>query len=105
LLGVDSQLGSLDVGKRANLVITSGHILQPTTEVKGLFISGKPMTPESRHTRLYAKFQRRLGEIKAGTSKLGIDVGDPSSKEPAKPAPATSAGGGAGGGPASGGQR
>jgi imidazolonepropionase-like amidohydrolase len=93
LLGVDSQLGSLDVGKRANLVITAGHILQPTTEVRGLFISGKPMTPESSHTRLYSKFQRRLGEIKAGAAKLGIDVVDPSSKEPVKPVTPPAAGG------------
>ena len=45
ILGVADQLGSLEVGKRANLVITAGHILQPTTEVKGLFIGGKPAAP------------------------------------------------------------
>ena len=43
ILGVADQLGSLEVGKRANLVLTLGHILQPTTEVKGLFIGGKPL--------------------------------------------------------------
>ena len=37
------QLGSLEVGKRANLVITAGHVLQPTTEVKGLCSS--PASP------------------------------------------------------------
>ena len=96
LLGVDSQLGSLEVGKRANLVITSGHILKPTTEVKGLFLSGKPMPPESRHTRLYAKFQRRLAEIKAGVAKPGLDVPDGSSPDKPKPTPATAGGAGSG---------
>ena len=57
ILGVADQLGSLEVGKRANLVLTAGHILQPTTEVKGLFLAGKPLAPESRHTRLYAKYR------------------------------------------------
>ena len=78
ILGVADQLGSLDVGKRANLVITAGHVLQPTTEVKGLFLSGKPLSAESRHTRLYQKFKGRLAEVKAGTAPLGIDT-DPGS--------------------------
>ncbi len=73
ILGVDDQLGSLDVGKRANLVISSGSILQPTTDVKALFIGGKPVTTESRHTRLYAKYRQRLAEVKAGTARLGLE--------------------------------
>jgi len=99
LLGVDAQLGSIEPGKRANLVITAGHILRPTTEVKGLFLGGKPLAPESRHTRLYAKFRRRLAEIKAGTAKLGIEPADnASTKEPTRPTPppTTPAGGASG---------
>ncbi len=96
LLGVDSQLGSLDVGKRANLVITAGHILKPTTEVKGLFLSGKPMPPESRHTRLYAKFQRRLAEIKAGVARPGLETPDSTSPDKPRPVPATAGGAGSG---------
>ncbi len=84
LLGVADQLGSLEVGKRANLVLTAGHILQPTTEVKGLFIAGKPLTPESRHTRLYTKYRGRLNEVKAGTAALGLDP-DPSAAPPSQP--------------------
>ncbi len=87
ILGVADQLGSLEVGKRANLIITLGHVLQPTTEVKGLFLAGKPLTPESRHTRLYAKFRGRLAEVRAGTAPLGIEV-DPGS--PSTPATAPS---------------
>ncbi len=90
ILGLADQLGSLGVGKRANLVITAGHVLQPTTEVKGLFLAGKPLPPESRHTRLYAKFRGRLAEVKAGTAPLGIDVDPGSSSSPGNiPAPAS----------------
>jgi imidazolonepropionase-like amidohydrolase len=92
ILGVADQLGSLEVGKRANIVITAGHILQPTTEVKGMFLAGKPLTPESRHTRLYSKFKGRLAEVKAGTAPLGIDSDPGSSPSPTpstSPAPAT----------------
>jgi len=87
ILGVADQLGSLEVGKRANLVLTAGHVLQPTTEVKGLFLAGKPLAPESRHTRLYAKYRGRLAEIKAGTAPLGIDADPGSTGNHGTPAP------------------
>ena len=90
ILGVADQLGSLEVGKRANLVITAGHVLQPTTEVKGLFLAGKPLPPESRHTRLYAKYKGRLAEVRAGTAPLGIETDPGSSATPSTtPAPAS----------------
>jgi imidazolonepropionase-like amidohydrolase len=73
ILGIADQVGSLDVGKRANLVITAGNILQPTTEVKALFLDGKPVAPESKHTRLHERYQRRLAEVKAGLAPLGLD--------------------------------
>jgi imidazolonepropionase-like amidohydrolase len=96
ILGVADQLGSLEVGKKANLVITAGHILQPTTEVKALFLAGKPMTPESRHTRLYSKFKTRLAEVKAGTAPLGIDTDPGSTPTPTPSTNPTPASGGSG---------
>jgi len=74
ILGVSEQLGSIETGKRANLVVTAGHLLQPTTEVKALFLDGKPLAPRSRHTRLYEKYRRRLAEVRAGTALLGLDT-------------------------------
>ena len=73
ILGVADRLGSLEVGKRANLVVTAGHILQPTTSVLALFIDGKPLTPESRHTQLYSRYLRGLEEVRAGSAPLGLD--------------------------------
>ena len=73
ILGVADQVGSLDTGKRANLVITAGHLLQPTTPVLAHFIDGEPLRPESRHTQLYAKYRRRLDDVRAGRARLGID--------------------------------
>ena len=73
VLGVADRVGSLETGKCANLVVTAGHILQPTTSVLALFIAGKPVAPESRHTQLYAKYQRRLLEVKAGVAPLGLE--------------------------------
>ncbi len=73
VLGVADKVGTLEAGKRADIVITAGHMLQPTTEVKGLFLAGKPTKPESRHTRLYATYQGRLAEVKAGRARLGLE--------------------------------
>jgi imidazolonepropionase-like amidohydrolase len=74
ILGVADQVGSIDVGKRANLVITAGHILQPTTEVKALFLNGEPLAPESRHTRLYERYRKRLESVRSGASPRGLEL-------------------------------
>ncbi len=73
ILGIADQVGSIEPGRRANLVITAGHILQPTTTVLSLFIDGQPVRPESRHTQLYAKYRRRLNEVRAGRARMGIE--------------------------------
>ena len=65
ILGVADQVGSLEPGKRANLVVTAGHILQPTTPVWPSSSTAQPIRPESRHTQLYAKYRRRLDEVRA----------------------------------------
>ena len=73
MLGVEDRLGSIEVGKLANLVICDGHMLQPATQVRGLFIAGKPLLPTSRHTRLYARYQQRLEEVSKGLAPLGVN--------------------------------
>ena len=60
ILGIESQMGSIRPGKLANLVITDGSLLQPTTQIKGILIRGKPFQPESRQTRFYEKYRARL---------------------------------------------
>mgnify|MGYP000876625713 CR=1 FL=1 len=71
ILGVAEQLGSIEPAKRANLVITNGDILQPSTQILGLFIDGKPIEPTSKHTRLYDKYRERLKEVREGRAPLG----------------------------------
>ena len=62
VLGVADQMGSLDAGKLANIIVTDGDPLEVTTNVHNLFIAGKPISLESKHTRLYALYRQRLTE-------------------------------------------
>jgi imidazolonepropionase-like amidohydrolase len=59
IFGVAGQLGSLEVGKIANLVITTGDLLETKTQVKHVFIDGWNVPMDSRHIQLYNEFLKR----------------------------------------------
>jgi imidazolonepropionase-like amidohydrolase len=64
ILGVSDRLGSIDVGKMANVVVTDGDMLDPRTNVKYLFIEGRLLPLTSRHTELFDSFKdRKSSEI------------------------------------------
>ena len=65
ILGVDDKFGTIEAGKKANLVIASGDVLQATTKVLGLFIDGAPLEPTSKQTRLFDKYLKRLTESRS----------------------------------------
>ncbi len=71
ILGVAEQLGTIETGKRANLVLADGDILQASTQVKTAFIDGQPSEPVSKHTRLYERYRERLREVKEGRVPQG----------------------------------
>jgi imidazolonepropionase-like amidohydrolase len=64
ILGVAEQLGSIEAGKRANLVLANGDLLQASTQVVGVFIDGRPLPPTSKQTRLYERYRDRLREVR-----------------------------------------
>jgi imidazolonepropionase-like amidohydrolase len=59
IMNVSDRLGSIDVGKMANLVVTNGDLLETRTSVRYLFIDGRPVKLDSRHTELYDAFKNR----------------------------------------------
>jgi imidazolonepropionase-like amidohydrolase len=60
ILGVDADLGSLDVGKKATIVVSEGEILdQLTNRVVYEFIEGRPVDLNSRHKELFEKYKRK----------------------------------------------
>jgi imidazolonepropionase-like amidohydrolase len=59
ILGVADRVGTLDIGKDADLILTTGDPLEVVTDVVYEFIKGRPVLLESKHTRLYEKFRQR----------------------------------------------
>ena len=59
IFGVSDQVGTLETGKVANIIVTNGDPLELTTEVKYLFIKGQTTSLDNRHLRLYEKYLNR----------------------------------------------
>ena len=59
IMNVGDRMGSLEVGKMANLVVTDGDLLETRTAVRHLFIDGREVKLSSRHTDLYDAFKNR----------------------------------------------
>jgi imidazolonepropionase-like amidohydrolase len=56
---VGSQIGSLEKGKWADMMLTTGDPLETQTEIKALFMKGKAVDLSNRQTRLYEKYLNR----------------------------------------------
>ncbi len=63
ILGVADRVGTLEVGKDATLIVTTGDPLQITTEVKQMYIQGRPIDLSNRHTMLYHKYEEKYRQM------------------------------------------
>ena len=57
IFGVADRMGSLDVGKIANVVVTDGDMLEAKTNTRYLFIDGRLVPLDTKHTQLYDTFK------------------------------------------------
>jgi imidazolonepropionase-like amidohydrolase len=57
--GVGDQIGSVEEGKWADLIVTDGNPLEIKTQIKQLFIKGKPVDLDNRQKELYEKYLNR----------------------------------------------
>jgi imidazolonepropionase-like amidohydrolase len=59
IMGADKEIGTVAVGKLANLFITTGDPLDFRTQVVEVFIKGRQVPDDDRHNRLYLKYKAR----------------------------------------------
>jgi imidazolonepropionase-like amidohydrolase len=59
ILGVGDRLGSIEPGKIADVIVTTGDPLEITTQVEQVYINGRATSMETRHTRLFKKYDAR----------------------------------------------
>jgi len=58
MFGYGDKLGSLDVGKTANVVVASGDPLDVRTDVKQVYIQGEPVPMVTRQTKLRDEYSK-----------------------------------------------
>ena len=59
ILGLSDRLGSIEPGKMANLVVTDGDLLEAKTGTRFLFIDGRPVPLDTKHSVLFEQFRNR----------------------------------------------
>jgi imidazolonepropionase-like amidohydrolase len=59
IFGLDKELGTIEPGKIANIMVTTGDPLELTTEVRFLFIKGQLTSTDNKHRQLYEEYRKR----------------------------------------------
>jgi imidazolonepropionase-like amidohydrolase len=59
IFGLADQIGTLESGKIANIIVTNGDPLELTTDVRYLFIKGQLTSTDNKHKALYEKYLNR----------------------------------------------
>jgi imidazolonepropionase-like amidohydrolase len=64
ILGIENKVGSIEKGKDATLIVTTGDPLEISTNVEMEFIQGRKIALESRHTTYYKKYKEKYDRMK-----------------------------------------
>lgn len=59
MLGLDDRIGTIEVGKLANIIVTDGNPLEIRMQVTNLFILGRSVSTDNKHQSLYEKYRSR----------------------------------------------
>lgn len=63
MFGIADQVGSIETGKNATLIVTSGDPLEVATQVEQMYIQGRAVDLTSRHTQLYDKYEEKYRQL------------------------------------------
>ena len=64
ILGIADKVGSLEAGKDATLIVTTGDPLEPPTVTEAMFIQGKKIDLNDKHKQLYNKYKEKYRQLK-----------------------------------------
>lgn len=65
ILGIDDITGSLEAGKDANIVVSTGDLLDMrTNNVELAFITGRNISLDNKHKQLYRRFEAKYENLK-----------------------------------------
>lgn len=81
ILGVEAELGTLEAGKSATLIITDGDPLEVTTQIEGAYIHGRAIPMTSKQTELAAKYREKYRQ----KSGQGAPIPAPQPAQPLAP--------------------
>lgn len=84
ILGIDEHYGSLEVGKSATFIVTTGDPLEITHDTLAAFIDGRHIDLGSRHKRLYTKYLEKYRQL--GLLPRETENPDPLEGAPVMPA-------------------
>jgi imidazolonepropionase-like amidohydrolase len=63
ILGIADKVGSLEVGKDATLIVTTGDPLEPQSVTESMFIQGKKIDLNNKHQQLYLKYKEKYRQL------------------------------------------
>jgi hypothetical protein len=67
ILGIDDKTGSIEIGKDANIVVSSGDILDmATNNIEYAFIEGRNINLDNKHKQLYRRFSAKYDNMQKG---------------------------------------
>lgn len=64
ILGAADLLGSIEVGKLANLFVSNGDPLETTTRIEQVYIQGRPVELSTKQSRLTEKYQQKYLQLR-----------------------------------------
>lgn len=65
VLGLERELGGLASGMIADVIVTTGDLLEITSDVEYVFVDGRQADLENRQTRLYERYSNRLERMRS----------------------------------------
>ncbi|MFG0260548.1 MAG: hypothetical protein ACF8LK_09380, partial [Phycisphaerales bacterium JB041] len=63
IFGVADTFGSLETGKSATLIVTTGHPLDVLSNVELAFINGRAIDLENKQTKLADKYREKYQQL------------------------------------------